>query len=118
MMQPPALIAACIILAGTAIAVPVRPPGPSAAAATESYGFDYVHLVQEWPGSFCDTKKGYLSPRSRPPSLFPSLLPSLPPSLPPSSFPLSLLPPSPPNSRPPSLTDSFLQVFVAQRRAD
>ena len=23
------------------------------------YGFDYLHLVQEWPGSFCDTKKGY-----------------------------------------------------------
>lgn len=30
---------------------PLPPPPPP-------LGFDYVHLVQEWPGSFCDTKKG------------------------------------------------------------
>lgn len=32
----------------------------------DSLGFDYLHLVQEWPGSFCDTKRGCLWPGVQP----------------------------------------------------
>ena len=44
-------------MAGPARALPVK-YARGAAATDSGLGFDYVHLVQEWPGSFCDTKKG------------------------------------------------------------
>jgi len=76
-------VVACVLaLVGAAVAVPVRPaPSGSSvrarafedgagakapAASTQELGFDYVHLVQEWPGSFCDTKKGCLWPKDEP----------------------------------------------------
>ena len=56
--QVAALVAACL-WASVANAVPVKyVREPAVTSETASYGFDYVHLVQEWPGSFCDTKKG------------------------------------------------------------
>ena len=44
-------LVACLLAPGGALPVKY-------ARGAASLGFDYVHLVQEWPGSFCDTKKG------------------------------------------------------------
>jgi ribonuclease I len=48
-----AALVACLL--APVCALPVK---YARGAAAGGLGFDYVHLVQEWPGSFCDTKKG------------------------------------------------------------
>jgi len=59
-----AALVVCLV-AGPARALPVK-YARGAAATDSGLGFDYVHLVQEWPGSFCDTKKGCLWPKDEP----------------------------------------------------
>jgi len=60
--QAVAFVAASVL--GLAQAVPLkyaRASSSAPASAKADFGFDYLHLVQEWPGSFCDTKKGCVS---------------------------------------------------------
>jgi len=66
-MQAVAFVAASVL--GLAQAVPLkyaRTSSSAPASAKADFGFDYLHLVQEWPGSFCDTKKGCLWPTNEP----------------------------------------------------
>jgi len=66
------LLAVAAALLPLALSVPVSlshaqtastgPPPPP----TPALGFDYLHLVQEWPGSFCDTKRGCKWPAVEP----------------------------------------------------
>jgi ribonuclease T2 len=56
-----AALVACLL--APVCALPVK---YARGAAAGGLGFDYVHLVQEWPGSFCDTKKGCLWPKDEP----------------------------------------------------
>mmetsp|Transcript_52047 Transcript_52047/g.127057 ORF Transcript_52047/g.127057 Transcript_52047/m.127057 type:complete len:265 (+) Transcript_52047:61-855(+) len=57
-------LAASIPLLCAAVPVQFQPVGKAPTPAP--LGFDYLHLVQEWPGSFCDSKRGCSWPSVEP----------------------------------------------------
>lgn len=69
--QPLAVVVATMsVIVGVSNAVPLQQEAARTrdfvGAKPSALGFDYVHLVQEWPGSFCDTKKGCRWPTDSP----------------------------------------------------
>lgn len=66
MRQVTVLVAVCTLIQ-SAHGVPMKFTTEQKSTVVDAYyGFDYVHLVQEWPGAFCDTKKGCLWPTDEP----------------------------------------------------
>lgn len=63
-------LALFVLQCGIANAVPLAfAPGlenDAAEGVRTDFGFDYMHLVQEWPGSFCDGKRGCVWPKFPP----------------------------------------------------
>ncbi|EKX37604.1 hypothetical protein GUITHDRAFT_116245 [Guillardia theta CCMP2712] len=57
-----------MILASSCLAIPLKKGRRHEVDSKKAgdVGFDYMHLVQEWPGSFCDTKKGCTWPKVEP----------------------------------------------------